>query len=97
MWAASTTPNLLDEMIDELDETTDTPATCLLDHVLAEAWRRGTVLAGLSAGSLCWFSEAVTMYNQSRPPAPIDGIGLLPYSNCVHVDAEPPLRPVTGS
>lgn len=60
-----------------------------LDHVLAEAWRRGTVLAGLSAGSLCWFSEAVTMYNQSRPPAPIDGIGLLPYSNCVHVDAEP--------
>ena len=36
VWAASTTPNLLDEMIDELDETTDTPATCLLDHVLAE-------------------------------------------------------------
>lgn len=36
MWAASTTPNLLDEMIDELDETTDTPATCLLDQALAE-------------------------------------------------------------
>ena len=36
VWAASTTPNFLDEMIDELDETTDTPATCLLDQALAE-------------------------------------------------------------
>ena len=60
-----------------------------LDEVLAEAWRRGTVLCGVSAGSLCWFDSAVTMYDTSRPPAPLAGIGLLPYSNCVHVDAEP--------
>jgi peptidase E len=60
-----------------------------LDEVMAEAWRRGTVLAGVSAGSLCWFDSAVTMYDTSRPPAPVSGLGLLPHSNCVHVDAEP--------
>jgi dipeptidase E len=58
-----------------------------LDEVLAEAWRRGIVLCGVSAGSLCWFDQAVTMYQ--GPPVPVDGLGLLPHSNCVHVDAEP--------
>ena len=60
-----------------------------LDDVLAECWRRGIVLCGVSAGSLCWFDQAVTMYDPARPPAPVAGIGLLPHSNCVHVDAEP--------
>jgi dipeptidase E len=60
-----------------------------LDEVLRECWRRGTILCGVSAGSLCWFRSAVTAFCETRPPAPLDGIGLLPYSNCVHVDAEP--------
>ena len=34
-----------------------------IDVALAEAWRRGVVLCGLSAGSLCWFSEAVTAFH----------------------------------
>jgi dipeptidase E len=58
-----------------------------LDEVLAEAWRRGVVLCGLSAGSLCWFAEAVTAFH--GPPQRIDGLGLLPYSNCVHYDGDP--------
>ena len=58
-----------------------------LHEVLAEAWRRGIVLCGLSAGSLCWFAEAVTAFH--GPPQPVGGLGLLPWSNCVHFDAEP--------
>jgi dipeptidase E len=61
-----------------------------LDEVLAEAWRRGIVLCGPSAGSLCWFAEALTAFH--GPPARVAGLGLLPYSNCVHYDAEPERR-----
>jgi dipeptidase E len=61
-----------------------------LDDVLAEAWRRGVVLCGLSAGSLCWFSQAVSAFNGD--PTIVSGLGLLPWSNCVHYDAEPERR-----
>ncbi len=53
-----------------------------LDDVLAECWRRGIVLCGLSAGSLCWFDEAVTAFHGA--PQRVEGLGLLPYGNCVH-------------
>jgi dipeptidase E len=42
--------------------------------VLRECWSRGVVLAGLSAGSLCWFSEAITAFH-GRPQR-IEGLGL---------------------
>jgi dipeptidase E len=58
-----------------------------LDVTLRGAWERGVVMCGLSAGSLCWFSEAVSAFH--GPPEAIQGLGLLPYSNCVHFDAEP--------
>ena len=34
-----------------------------LDSILREAWETGVVLCGLSAGSLCWFAEAVSGYH----------------------------------
>jgi dipeptidase E len=34
-----------------------------LDEVLRACWQRGTVLCGLNAGSLCWFSEAITAFH----------------------------------
>jgi len=58
-----------------------------LDLTLRRAWERGVVMCGLSAGSLCWFAEAVSAFH--GPPQWINGLGLLPYSNCVHFDAEP--------
>jgi peptidase E len=61
-----------------------------MDEVLREAWRQGTVLCGLSAGSLCWFRESVTAFH--GPPQRVPGLGLLPYSNCVHYDGEPARR-----
>jgi len=55
-----------------------------IDVVLREAWERGTVLCGLSAGSLCWFEQAVTSFHGA--PQQVKGLGLLPFSNCVHYE-----------
>jgi peptidase E len=62
-----------------------------LDRLLLEAWRRGTVLAGLSAGAMCWFEGGVTC--SSGRPGPIEGLGLLRGSLTVHADGEPERLP----
>lgn len=64
-----------------------------VDAILREAWQGGVVLAGLSAGSLCWFDCGVT---DSFGPdlAPLhDGLGFLPGSHCPHYDGEALRRP----
>jgi dipeptidase E len=61
-----------------------------LHNVLRRAWRSGVVLCGPSAGSLCWFAEALTAFHSD--PYRVQGLGLLPHSNCVHYDAEPQRR-----
>jgi dipeptidase E len=61
-----------------------------LHSILRRAWRQGVVLCGPSAGSLCWFAEALTAFHST--PFQVQGLGLLPYSNCVHYDAEPQRR-----
>jgi dipeptidase E len=61
-----------------------------LDEILRQAWRRGIVLCGPSAGSLCWFEEALSAFH--GPPRRVQGLGLLPYSNCVHYNVEPARR-----
>ncbi len=61
-----------------------------LDEILRQAWRSGIVLCGPSAGSLCWFEEALSAFH--GPPRRVRGLGLLPYSNCVHYNAEPVRR-----
>lgn len=48
------------------------------------------MLCGPSAGSLCWFAEALTAFHSD--PYRVQGLGLLPHSNCVHYDAEPQRR-----
>jgi dipeptidase E len=63
-----------------------------LDRLLVRAWREGTVLAGLSAGAMCWFGGGVT--RSSGPPEPIAGLGLLEGSLTVHADGEPERLPV---
>jgi peptidase E len=63
-----------------------------LDAILRECWARGIVLAGLSAGAMCWFRAGIT---KSRGRAePVAGLGLLPGSLSVHYDGEPERRPV---
>jgi dipeptidase E len=53
-----------------------------IDSILREAYEAGVVLCGLSAGSLCWFAEAISGYHgEVRRVA---GLGFLPHSNAVH-------------
>jgi peptidase E len=61
-----------------------------LDTILRRAWRKGIVMCGPSAGSLCWFEQALSAFHGA--PRHVRGLGLLPYSNCVHYDAEPARR-----
>jgi peptidase E len=63
-----------------------------MDSILREAWDRGVILCGLSAGSLCWFSSCVSAYNSA--PRVVRGLGFLPHSNTVHYDTEPGRRDV---
>jgi dipeptidase E len=55
-----------------------------IDRILGEAWEAGVVLCGLSAGSLCWFAEVVSGFHGE--PKRLEGLGLLPFSNCVHYE-----------
>jgi peptidase E len=61
-----------------------------LDEILYEAWRRGIVLCGISAGSMCWFRAGVT--KSHGEPRVASGLGFLPYSNSVHWVSEPERR-----
>jgi peptidase E len=64
-----------------------------LDTILREAWAKGVVLAGMSAGAICWFEAGVT---DSFGPelAPLrDGLGILAGSCCPHYDGEVQRRP----
>lgn len=59
-----------------------------VDLALHEAWRSGVLLCGGSAGSLCWFSHAVSCFHEG-PPRQMECLGFLPWSNAVHYTDEP--------
>ncbi len=58
-----------------------------VDELLLEAHRRGTVLAGVSAGAMCWFEGGVSY--STGTPQPHEGLGLLPGSFSVHARQAP--------
>jgi peptidase E len=64
-----------------------------LDEAFREAWESGVVLAGPSAGSLCWHLGGPTdSFRDGLDPC-TSGLGFVPYSNGVHVDfADQPRR-----
>ncbi len=63
-----------------------------LDRLLYDAWRAGTLLAGFSAGAICWFEQGVTD-SAAGPLQAMTGLGWLPGSCCPHYDGEPERRP----
>ena len=63
-----------------------------IDVALREAWERGIVLAGLSAGSICWFEWGVTDSFGEELSA-LRCLGFLGGSNCPHYDSEVRRRP----
>jgi len=58
-----------------------------IDTVLKKALKKEIILAGGSAGSICWFRHGIS---DSRPVnlSLVDGLGFLPYSNCPHYSNE---------
>jgi peptidase E len=65
-----------------------------LDALLSNAWAAGVVLAGVSAGSICWHVGGTTdsFGPELRPVT--NGLAFLPYANGVHYDAEEQRRPL---
>jgi peptidase E len=64
------------------------------EHVVREAWEQGVVLAGSSAGMICWFEAGVTDSYGPQLDGMRDGLGFLPGSACPHYDGEEKRRPV---
>lgn len=54
-----------------------------IDTIIRKAYDKGIILAGGSAGSLCWFQNGIS---DSRPVnlSVVNGLSLLPYSHCPH-------------
>jgi peptidase E len=65
-----------------------------LDRILRKAWQAGIVLAGSSAGAICWFDGGTTDSFGHELRAFTDGLGLLAGSYCPHYDSEPGRRPL---
>jgi peptidase E len=60
--------------------------------LLRRAWEAGSVLAGVSAGAICWFETGVTdSWGSGLYPLPC--LGLLPGACCPHYDGEVERRP----
>lgn len=64
-----------------------------LDTLLKELWKNGTILCGLSAGSICWFEEGLSDSVLPGQYARIEGLGLLKGSHCPHYNGENKRRP----
>ncbi len=58
-----------------------------IDSILNKALKNGIILAGGSAGSICWFQNGIS---DARPVnlSLVNGLGFLPYSNCPHYSDE---------
>ncbi len=67
-----------------------------VDKMLIKAWKNGTVLSGLSAGSICWFSNGLSDSRRFKNPnaglIKVSGLGLIPALHSPHFDSEPERR-----
>lgn len=64
----------------------------VVEH-LQQALRDGVVLAGVSAGAICWFEYGITDSFAAGMSA-IQGLGILPGSCCPHYSSEPERPPL---
>lgn len=68
-----------------------------VDDAMRRAWEEGTILAGVSAGSLCWHAGGPTdSFGPTLRPI-TNGLAFLPYGNGVHYDSEAQRRPLLHS
>lgn len=57
-----------------------------VDQVLSEAYERGVIMTGISAGGICWFEEGIT--DSVWPLGVVKALGFLKGSFCPHFDSE---------
>jgi len=64
-----------------------------IDKALKDVYEKGVIMAGGSAGSLCWFEGGTT---DSRPKklSLVKGLAFLEYSHCPHYSTEKERRPL---
>jgi peptidase E len=65
-----------------------------VDEAMADAWERGAVLGGVSAGSICWHVGGTTDSFGPELRVVDNGLAFLPYGNGVHYDSEEQRRPL---
>jgi peptidase E len=65
-----------------------------LDAIFRRVWEAGVVLAGVSAGSICWYAGGTTDSFGPELRAVTNGLALLPFGNGVHYDSEARRRPL---
>jgi dipeptidase E len=63
-----------------------------LVEILRKAWNSGVILAGVSAGAMCWFEQGVTDSIPGRLGT-LPCLGFLPGSCCPHYDEEAERQP----
>ena len=63
-----------------------------LDQILQKAYEQGVILAGISAGAICWFEQGLTDSIPGDYTA-LKCLGLLPGSCSPHYDGEAQRRP----
>ena len=63
-----------------------------LDKLIINAYKEGKVLAGVSAGAICWFEQGVTDSWESELKV-LDCLGVLKGVCCPHYDGEANRRP----
>lgn len=68
-----------------------------VDVAAKDAWDRGVVLGGVSAGSICWHVGGPTDSFGPKLETVTNGLALLPYGNGVHYDTEAQRRPLLHS
>jgi hypothetical protein len=61
-----------------------------IHRTLLEAWRRGVVLCGQSAGAMCWFEQGISRSLGGALAVP--GLGAVPGTLAVHYHRDPDRR-----
>jgi dipeptidase E len=62
-----------------------------IDTYLVEAYNKGIILSGLSAGSICWFEygHSDSFMEETGEYSVVKGLGILPGLHCPHYNERP--------
>jgi len=68
-----------------------------VDKILKQAYEKGIILSGLSAGSICWFkygnSDSRKFNNPNADHVKVSGLGFINALHCPHYDTEKKRKP----